>query len=499
MVRPLLALTALAFAPLAGLLLRVWTQGGVISGADGLLVLDQMQYLNWLRQSGAGVLIGNLYDLAPGPETFLHPGLLVSGLLHDLGLGTIASYLVWKPVAVLALWAGAVAWCRRLIGDERRRRAAVWLSLLFASPIAAFVGWSGAGGETAKFRFDFLAGELTAGNYLWGYLFTAIAVGLMPLGLLAFERGRVGWAAAAGLLVAWLQPWQGATYLLIVLGAEALRWRARGERPPLGPVAAVGAATALPLVYYLVLSRTDDAWRLAGEANDFGSWPWWVTVLGLLTLAWPALTAPRPEPEFAPLALRVWPFAAFAVYLQPFGTFPAHSLQGIVLPLVVLSFLGIAARLRGAALAVVLLVLIVPGTLYRADQLRGAVQAGRQPFFLTNGERDALRALDRDPRPGGVLAPIYSGLLVPAYTQRETWVGAGSWTPDFDARTQAAEQLFSGRMDRAEAERYVRVTGARFVLADCQGRVDVGPLIARIAVAGRRYGCARVWEVRRGG
>ena len=35
-----------------------------------------------------------------------------------------------------------------------------------------------------------------------------------------------------------------------------------------------------------------------------------------------------------------------------------------------------------------------------------------------------------------MLAPIYSGLLVPAYTGRETWVGAGSWTPDFDAPRQ---------------------------------------------------------------
>ena len=33
-----------------------------------------------------------------------------------------------------------------------------------------------------KFHFDFLSGELSRGNYLWGYLFTAIAVGLLPLG-----------------------------------------------------------------------------------------------------------------------------------------------------------------------------------------------------------------------------------------------------------------------------------------------------------------------------
>jgi hypothetical protein len=54
----LVAFAAMALAPLIGLLVRVWTKGGVITGADGFLVLDPMQYVNWLRQSG---------DLAPQP------------------------------------------------------------------------------------------------------------------------------------------------------------------------------------------------------------------------------------------------------------------------------------------------------------------------------------------------------------------------------------------------------------------------------------------------
>ncbi len=497
---PLVALTALALAPLAGLLVRVWTQGGRISGADGLLVLDQMQYLNWLRQAGSHVLIENLYDLADGPQTFLHPALLVSGGLNALGLAAPAAYLLWKPVAIAALWWGAVRWCRRFLPDERSRLAAVTLALLFASPVAAVVGWSGAGGEDLKFRFDFLSGELTAGNFLWGYLFTAIAVGLMPLALLAYERGAIGTAAAMGLLVAWLQPWQGATLLLVGAAAEAIRWRATGRRPPLGPLLAAGVATSLPLLYYLVLSKTDPSWELAGRANDFGTWPAWVMVVGLAPLVLPALTAPRPRPDdLGEVMLRVWPLAALAVYLQPFGTFPAHALQGMTLPLVTLAFLGIGARLRPLWVGMALVLLILPGTLYRIDQLRGAVQAGRQPFFLRDGEYEALRWLDRDGRPGGVLAPVYMGLLVPAYTERETWLGAGSWTPDFDARIQAVERLFSRRTTRAGAEALVRRSGARYVLSDCQGRADVRDLLAGVAGPPRRFGCATVWEVRDGG
>ena len=63
------ALVALSFAVLIGLLVRVWTKGGIVTGSDGFLVVDQLQYLNWLRQAGEHVAVGNLYDLAPGPNT----------------------------------------------------------------------------------------------------------------------------------------------------------------------------------------------------------------------------------------------------------------------------------------------------------------------------------------------------------------------------------------------------------------------------------------------
>ena len=63
----LVALFALAVAPLAGLLVRVWTKGGLVTGADGFLVADPLQYLTWLRESGHHVAVANLYDLRSGP------------------------------------------------------------------------------------------------------------------------------------------------------------------------------------------------------------------------------------------------------------------------------------------------------------------------------------------------------------------------------------------------------------------------------------------------
>lgn len=493
----LAALLVLALAPLAGLLAHVWIHGGYVAGADGMLVRDQMQYLDWTRQAGTHVLIGNLYDLAPGPRSFLHPGLLVTGALYALGASPAVAYLALKPVAVVALWAGAKGWCERFLPAGRSRTAAVCLALFFASPVAAVVAWTGLGGAGTRFDFDFLSNELTNGNYLWGYLFTAVAVGLMPLGLLAFERGAIGRAALAAALVSWLQPWQGVTLLLVLLGAETLRARRALERRVLVPTALVAAAGAAPLLYYAALSRWDPSWALAGVANQLGSWPWWVSAIGLAPLVLPAATGWRAAPDdFAGTALRLWPAAVLVVYLQPFGTFPAHALQGLTLPLVVLAFLGAGARLRPWALAAALALMIVPGTVYRAVSLRDEVARERQPFFLTGSERAALAWLEHAPERGGVLAPAYSGPLVPAYTGRETWIGAGSWTPDVARRSELAEQLFAGSVDGAEAQRIVRASGARFVFADCHGRRDVTRLLDGVVEPPRRFGCAAVWRVR---
>jgi hypothetical protein len=506
----LAALTALAFAVLAALLARVWLRGDLVTGADGFLVADPMQYLDWARQAGEHVLIGNRYDLAPGPRSFLHPGLLVSGLLYRLGASPAIAYLAWKPVAVGVLFAGSLLLVRRVLARRDDRLLALVLALFACSPVAAIVGWGAIGGHGDKLSMDFVTGELWTGSYLWGYVFTAIAVGLLPLGLLAYERGRDGGsrramalAAGAGLLCAWLQPWQGVTFALVIAAAEAIAVRrGRTTRAAALDLAAPLAATAAPLVYYLLLSKLDASWELARQANDLPRWPWWALLLGPLPLALPAAFAYRlPAPDFGAVALRVWPVAAVLVYFQPSGTFPFHAFQGLSIPLAALGVLALRAHLGerpiplGPAVAAVVALCAI-GTAYRAQQLADAVHLARQPFFLTADERDALRYLDRAPERGGVLAPVYSGILVPAYTGRETWVGAGSWTPDQPRRADEAEALFAGRLDPGAAAALVQRSGARFLYSDCHGRADIGVAVAAITDPPRRFGCATVWRIR---
>jgi hypothetical protein len=507
------AFAALGMAALAGMLVRVWHQGGVFTGADSYVTLDQLQYLNWIRQASDHVAVENLYDTTESSRSFVHPGVLLSGLLHRAGLGLVASFQVLKLIAIPVLFGATLAYARRFLPHPGDRLPALVVALFSASPVAALFAWLELGSPKQRLQLDFLAGEIWTGHYLWGYMFTAVAVALLPLGLLAYERGRSGRrpalvaaAAAAGLLCSWLQPWQGVTFALVVAGAELLCLRGRFDAAAVARTARdllpVLAATAAPLFYYLILSRTDEAWELAGRANADGGWPLWIMVVGLAPLAVPALLAYRHVPrDFGSLALRLWPPAALAVFYQPAGTFPAHAVQGLTIPLAILAALGLRERLGSRSVPVLFAVaavgvLVVPGLAHRVDQLRGAVSEGLQPFFLEPSEHDALRHLEDTPQRGGVLTTVFSGQAVPAFTGRATWLGATSWTPDFRRRRLQTDRLFSGRLDAADATRLVRRSGARFVYADCRGHPDLSRVLAPVAGPPRRFGCTAVYTVR---
>ena len=507
-------LVAFAGVSLA-LLVPLLTRGRPLSGSDGLFPADQLQYFAWIRDASENVLVGNRFDLAPGGRPFLHPGFLLTAVVHKItGIGIPWVYIaLWKPLAVGLLFAGALAYVRRLLPAGGPRHSGLILALFAVMPTVALVAWTGWGGNARQYTFDFISGEMWTGQYLWGYLFTAIAVGLMPLVLLAAERWREGrggtrtlvLATLGAFVVMYLQPWQGATLCAVVVGVEAWRWLRTRERPAWG-LLWLPAAAAVPTVYYLLLSVYDDGWKLAGEANAAGaqpewSWPWWAIALTLLPLAAPALLAYRlPARTWQDVAVRIWPLAAFAVYLQPGGTFPYHSLQGIALPLAVLAVQGLAS-VRGvswkpAVVVALLFVMCVPGFAHKLEVAANNVHAGADPYFIFPDEQKALSALEDDPRAGGVLAPLYAGFMIPYTTGRETYVGALSWSPDFRDRRTKADALFEGRLVGPRALDFVRSTRARFLYADCRKLADLTRLLRPELERVDRYGCATVYVLR---
>jgi hypothetical protein len=379
-------------------------------------------------------------------------------------------------------------------------------------PASAFVAWTNWGGNPRQYIFDFISGEMWSGQYLWGYLMTSIAVFLMPFVLLAVESWRrhrrtrtLALAAVGALVVCWLQPWQGGTLAAIVVGVEALRYLRTRERPALGALA-VPAAVALPALYYYLLSVNDSAWRLAADSNAAGaqptwSWPWWAMLLTLAPLAVPAALAYRlTAPSWQEQAVRIWPLAALLVYLQPAGTFPYHAFQGLALPLGILAVQGVASvwpRPRMAVVVGALAVMTVPGLAHKLEVAANSVHTAGDPYFIFPDEHRAMDALERDPRRGGVLAPVYDGHMLPYTTGREVYVGALSWTPDWAERERRTKDLFEGDLSGEAARSFVRSTGARFAFVDCRPRLrDLSAVLRPMLESVRRYGCATVYVLR---
>ena len=91
----------------------------------------------------------------------------------------------------------------------------------------------------------------------------------------------------------------------------------------------------------------------------------------------------------------------------------------------------------------------------------------------------------------------YLGAVVPSWTGRHVLVGDCLWSqPGCLTRTAIALDLFSGGYDDATVRRFVRNSGARFLLADCRVNVDLRAALRPVLVSVRRFGCATVYEVR---
>lgn len=494
------AVVLLGTAPLLVLLLDAATDGTVFTGADGPFAGDQFQYFAWIREYADSFLARNDLDLAPSDRVFLHPMFLPSGLLVRLGVDVPVAFLLWKPVAIVALLAGALAYARRFATAPWERAVAFALALLFASPMVVLLGDEVLGATGAAFP----------ASLLWGYLPAAISVGLMPvflLGLERLERGRTVVAVAVcGAIVSWLHPWQGQVLLVTVVAAAALL---RRRDLPYGRMAIACAATLAPLLYYFVLSLTDASWELAAEANEsLGHLPLWSVLVALLPLAVVAAAGVRRPRDLGEAMLLAWPAATVLTFALLSPSFPQHALAGVSIPLGVLAAQGLArlaaadaaAPLRSAAAPLAgafVLLMIVPGTAYMVDWFRDTVRAGGQAHHLERGEADALEHLDELAERGGVLTSARLGTLVPSATGRASWVGHPSWTRDYHDRVRAVDDLLAGDMEPERAAALVRDSGARFVLVECGRPAEAARAIARLASRSRSFGCASVHAVRR--
>ncbi len=472
---------------------RVWT------GTDGVYIVDQMQYLAWIRSASHHLLASNLFVLRSTPADYFQPAVVISGGLSALGLAPTVSLLLWKPIAVAATFFAFREYAYRTLTGLWARRIALLLALFFGS-------------FTIVYGTFGVLGDLFPGFLSWGYDFGLLALACMVAGLLAYDHarstGRVAWwPGLLGALASMLHPWHGELLILIVLGSEVvLRHRRPRTTQQLKLPLLTVLLTGLPLLYYVLLGRTDISWRLAQGAG-IHSFSLLSILLAIAPLLAPAMLAYRQRPaDFLGVATRAWPIAALAVFVGSsagFSAAPLHAFQGITLPLAVLAVQGVRAvgwrRLPYARWTIALAVaaFTIPSTAFELGKARSlAAPTPDNANFIQRDERSALDFLAADRDPGGVLTRSYLGAAVPGKTGRRTLVGDCLWSePNCYERVNQAQALFDGTLTPRAARSFVVQTGAAFVLADCSTGVDLTKTLRPLIVSVHRFGCATVYEL----
>jgi hypothetical protein len=520
----LAALAAWGLVPLVLLLVHAaalharFTGADGLIGADGVLGADQLQYLAWARDAGShGGLTSNLFTLAPSANVYLQPMFAITGALYRLGLSLPLAYLLWKPIAIVAMFLAATAWARRFFGARLGpRAAAVALSLFLYTPLTALFSWTQLGSGSLRFQLYLLGSELLAAGKLWGYAASALGLALVPAALLAVERaldprrvavprrrtlrpgvqpGPLIGGAAAALLASWLHPWQGIT--LIVIFAGLAIWSRLRHAIALA-VPAIGAA--LPLAYYYVLSHHDAAWHLASHYEVIPRLSALALLAGLGPLALIAvLGVRRPGDVLIEQALLLWIAGCFITYFAN-DAFAPHALQGLSFPWAILAVRGWRRLRLPAVLGVAAVALVtLPGLVYDGRKFVRTADSNTVQYYLTRGDADALDWVEYHGPPGGVLAPTPFAAVVPAETGRAVWAGHGYWSQDYPVQARQVDRLFGGRMAPAVARRFVTGTGASILVSDCRHRADLTRRLRPLLGTVHTFGCARVYVLSRRG
>ncbi|PZS10135.1 MAG: hypothetical protein DLM64_09220 [Solirubrobacterales bacterium] len=470
-------------------------RGLVWTGIDGEFPVDQMQYLAWVQDASRHLLASDLFWPRSSAGDYLQPMVALSGGLAALGVAPWLALLVWKPVAVGAMFYALRAFYRRVLPGAPQRRAGLALGLFAAT-------WGTLGDEWIPF-------------VSWGYLYGLVALAAVLGALVAYDRTRrdgrgAWWAPALGWLGSWLHPWQGELLILVVVGAELLGLRRspthRSGRRLALPAATV-CATALPLAYYAILQYSDPAWGRGDVATRHHAWSLGSAVWPLAPLLIAAALAYRRRPAgFLAVATRVWPLATLAVWAlstSGLGATPLHAWLGITIPLGALAVEGIAglrwSHVPGRRALAVLAVasVTVPGSIHLMSAAPAYVNsANHGQNLITSSENRAFRYLALAPQAGAVLSSYYLGDAVPGETGRRTYVGDYRWSvAGYSARERTTLRLLDGRLTGGRARAFVLSTAARFVLAGCTSTTGLSQTLQAITRAKHRFGCASVYEI----
>lgn len=490
-----------------GFTVRLARRPGRFLGADGPFAADQLQYMSWIRESGEHFIVRNLFAGADAGIGYVHPMFAISGLLWRLGLPMTYAFLLWKPVALAVLIVGSWQVIRRSLDGGSARLVALALALFSAPPILAIE-------RVLNGRVPMDIGEASPVMPVatsWGYLPTTLALGLLPLLVLGaaqcweagdrpVPRRLLLGTACAGALTSWVHPWEGVVGVVVVASVAGWSSLTTGiGTSRMRRTALIGAATAAPLLYYVALTKTFDAWNASSayrvqSAPAIGSLILTIgPLLAVASLAW------RDDGSFLGRSLRVWPLAAVIAALTLGTTAPPHFLASSSLPLGILAATGISRLrsddLRRGALSIVALLFTVPGSIVVIEAVDELQSSDEQTFVIDDDEFAALGWIG-DQAVGTVLTTPRLSTVVPVVAGQPTWYGHPNWTPDFAARRSIAVAAFDADHTDDAMLQALEASKARYVLTDCETpRFVPPPSLLEIASERVTVGCATVYVI----
>ncbi len=516
---------------------NVLFNGSIWTGAVGY-VFDSMQYLAWIREGADHFFAGNLFQLEPPVRNYINPGLLISSGLSKLGISIPLTYAFWIPVGIALL-----IWVIRRFSNWLELSgwtsvAVVALALLYKFPIARLL--EGHVPVTNVNALTYGGTDAWPVYWSWGFSLTAVSVALLCLGVMRYDQirqspRRVSWSLMAiALFCSWLQPWQGAILLAVIVGGEVIAGivlkGGAGLKGRITLLATTVVAGTLPLAYYAILGKVDESWRINGiQANHYVSGvSWWTPFALFLPLLAAAAIAYTWRPNnFRDIAIRLWPVVAIAemltIHVTKAGNTSTHALKGITFPLAVLAVAGAApffAQLskrsaRGSAALATLLIglLFIPGAVAQIESQVKEMSVNERGgyYYISPNDEKALAWLTTQKGPGGVYASSLYGSMVPWRTDRPTWVGHETWTPRFQSRSYFNENTLNGHLPTIafglSPADVAKWTGARWVFQDCYHRlIQKGKKYATldsqldgIAISKHKFDCATIWEIKPGG
>ncbi|MGF1507683.1 MAG: hypothetical protein ACFB51_21525 [Anaerolineae bacterium] len=430
-------------------------------------IQDMHSYLGKMRWGAAhpGFRFELFYTAEPhtggfvfGPQLFLGK---VMGLLSGQG-GAVSGrllwmvYHVWRVAAALLMLFAIYAFAARFVEAVPVRRlawgiAAVTGGLDWVLVLAGFTPLAFLVPEAFSFLIVFLLPHL------------AMARALMLVGWLLLLRAvdHSSWQLAALAGLVWVIMGVFVPFFDALLGVLIATWlfgqlivKRRIPWKPFGLAAIAGALPVVLLLYNAWLFTTDPVFAVWQAQNDLPSPPVFQYLLAyglLIALAVPGVRRLLQDGlTDDAILLLTWPLAAAAMVYLPVNV-QRRLVEGAIVPLAVLSAMGIVEIVRGhrrqlrrAAVAVALFLLVMPNFFL----IFGAVQTVSRrawPVFVPAEVLQAADWIDANVPPYSVfVAEELQSNMLAGYTRVKVFHGHGPETLYLDETREQAQAFFSG-------------------------------------------------------